>query len=73
MVLGILSDTHDTADAMTVAVALLQSRGAEFFIHCGDVGSTRILDCLAGLRGALFTKAILRDAFQNLLPPEVAQ
>jgi uncharacterized protein len=52
MVLGILSDTHDRADAMAAGVALLQSRGAEFFIHCGDVGSTRILDYLAGLRSA---------------------
>ena len=52
MLLGLLSDTHDRADAMAAAVALLQSRGAEFFIHCGDVGSGRILDFLAGLRSA---------------------
>jgi hypothetical protein len=52
MLLGILSDTHDRADAMAAGVAALASRGAEFFIHCGDVGSTRILDYLAGLRSA---------------------
>jgi putative phosphoesterase len=28
---------------------LLQSQGAEFLIHCGDVGSQRVLDLLAGL------------------------
>jgi putative phosphoesterase len=32
------------------AVALLLSRGAEYFIHCGDVGSEAVLDTLAGHR-----------------------
>lgn len=35
------------------AVALLLARGAEYFIHCGDVGSESVLDQLAG-HGATF-------------------
>ena len=52
MLIGIVSDTHDRTDPMAAAIALLQSRGAEFFIHCGDVGSPAVLDYLAGLRAA---------------------
>jgi len=48
MLIGILSDTHDRAEAMAAAMQLLQSRGAEYFIHCGDVGSPAVLDYLAG-------------------------
>lgn len=49
MLIGIVSDTHDKADTMATAIALLRERGAEFFVHCGDVGSPRVLDHLAGL------------------------
>ena len=52
MIIGILSDTHDRVDAMAAAMALLRARGAEFFIHCGDVGSERVLDLLAGVPSA---------------------
>lgn len=52
MLLGILSDSHDRYDTMKQAVELLQSRGAAFLIHCGDVGSPRMLDLLAGLPSA---------------------
>jgi hypothetical protein len=52
MLLGILSDTHDKADAMAAAMRLLQGRGAEYFLHCGDVGSERVLDYLAGVPAA---------------------
>jgi putative phosphoesterase len=48
MLIGILSDTHDRTEAMSAAVQLLHSRGAEYFIHCGDVGSPAVLDYLAG-------------------------
>lgn len=50
MILGILSDTHGRADMAAAAVARLRSRGAEYFIHCGDVGSEAVLDTLAGCR-----------------------
>jgi len=52
MMIGILSDTHDRADAMAAAVRTLTANGAEFLIHCGDVGSPSILDYLAGVPSA---------------------
>ena len=52
MIVGILSDTHDRADAMAAAVKTLTANGAEFLVHCGDVGSEAILDHLAGIRAA---------------------
>jgi uncharacterized protein len=53
MRIGILSDTHDKADMAAAAIALLRRAGAEFYIHCGDVGGQRVLDQLAGLPAAL--------------------
>jgi hypothetical protein len=52
MRIGILSDTHDRVAAMKVAIDLLARERAEFFVHCGDVGSERVLDQLAGLPAA---------------------
>jgi len=52
MILGILGDTHGRVPAMAAAVKLLQSAGAEYFIHTGDVGSTGVIDHLAGLPSA---------------------
>jgi putative phosphoesterase len=49
MLLGILSDTHDRSEMMQRAVTTLQERGAEFFVHCGDVCAPELLDALAGL------------------------
>jgi putative phosphoesterase len=53
MRIGILSDTHDKADMAAAAIKLLRKAGAEFYIHCGDVGGQRVLDELAGLPVAL--------------------
>jgi putative phosphoesterase len=52
MLLGILSDTHDHADAMKAAIDVLREHHAEFFIHCGDVGGEAVIDQLAGLPAA---------------------
>jgi uncharacterized protein len=52
VLVGILSDTHDRADMMALAIDLLRARGAQFFIHCGDVGGQAVLDHLAGLDAA---------------------
>jgi putative phosphoesterase len=49
VLIGILSDTHEHAEITAASVALLRARGAQFFIHCGDVGSEQVLDQLAGL------------------------
>jgi putative phosphoesterase len=47
-ILGVLSDTHDRVDAAAAGINVLRAAGAEFLIHCGDVGGERILDLLAG-------------------------
>ncbi|HZN65955.1 MAG TPA: YfcE family phosphodiesterase [Tepidisphaeraceae bacterium] len=52
MLIGILSDTHDRADAMAAAMKLLRELGAAFYVHCGDVGAERVLDHLAGVPSA---------------------
>ena len=49
MIVGILSDTHGKADAFHKGLDTLRQAGAEFFIHCGDVGPEQMLDALAGL------------------------
>jgi hypothetical protein len=72
MLLGILSDTHDRLEAASAALALLKSKGAEFFIHCGDVGGQQIIDLFAGLPCALvwgnndYDRAELAQYAQNL-------
>lgn len=53
MRIGILSDTHDRIEITGRAVALLRGAGAEFLIHCGDVGGQQVLDQLAGIPCAL--------------------
>jgi uncharacterized protein len=52
VILGILSDTHGRADAALAGVKVLTDAGAEFLIHCGDVGSKDVLDALAGIKSA---------------------
>jgi putative phosphoesterase len=49
MLVGILSDTHDRFDATAAAVRLLLEAGAEYFLHCGDLGSRRGLEPFKGL------------------------
>jgi putative phosphoesterase len=51
VIIGILGDTHDRADATAAGVRALRGHGAEFFIHTGDVGSEQVLDQLVGLPG----------------------
>jgi uncharacterized protein len=52
MIIGILSDTHDRAAAMTAGIETLKQAGATYFIHCGDIGQQRCIDLLAGLPSA---------------------
>lgn len=49
MLIGILSDSHDQVETTRSAIGALRDAGAQFFIHCGDVGGEAILDQLAGL------------------------
>jgi uncharacterized protein len=51
-ILGVLSDTHDNVASAAAGIAALQDAGAQFLIHCGDVGGARILDLLAGIPSA---------------------
>jgi putative phosphoesterase len=48
VIVGILSDTHGHVKRTARAVQILLDRGAEQLVHCGDVGGTDVLDCLAG-------------------------
>ena len=52
MIIGILSDTHDRCDSMAAGLKTLADAGAQFYIHCGDIGSQRCIDLLAGLKCA---------------------
>jgi putative phosphoesterase len=52
VIVGILSDTHDRVEAARAGVDLLRRHGAEYYVHCGDVGSELVLDLLAGLPSA---------------------
>lgn len=49
MLVGILSDSHGDAVMVAAALAMLHARGAQHFIHCGDIGSEGVLDRFAGL------------------------
>jgi len=49
VIIGILSDTHDHADWMAAGVRTLQQHGAEFLVHCGDIGGQECIDLLAGV------------------------
>ena len=52
MKIGVLSDSHDRVEAMAQAVRTLTANGAEYLVHCGDVGAETILDYLAGTPAA---------------------
>ncbi len=52
MLLGLLSDSHDHFGTLGRAIQILQKAGAEFLIHCGDIGSPVMLDLLAGIPSA---------------------
>jgi uncharacterized protein len=39
MKIGVVSDTHDNTDVVRTALALLQQRGVELILHCGDIES----------------------------------
>lgn len=51
MKIGILSDTHGRVEITAAALRLLGEAGAEFYVHCGDVGGPAIVDLLMNLPG----------------------
>jgi len=50
--LGLLSDTHGQVKAAAAGIATLRAAGAQFLIHCGDVGGENIFDLMAGIPSA---------------------
>jgi len=52
VIIGILSDTHDRVAAMAAGLQALRDAGAQFYIHCGDIGTQPCIDLLAGLPSA---------------------
>ncbi|HMB94771.1 MAG TPA: YfcE family phosphodiesterase [Tepidisphaeraceae bacterium] len=53
MIIGILGDTHDRVENMIAGMKMLRDGGAEFYMHCGDVGGEKVIDQLAGLPAAI--------------------
>jgi putative phosphoesterase len=49
MKIGVVSDTHGQHGRLRRAIELLRQAGAEYLVHCGDIGGT---ECLAALGGA---------------------
>jgi putative phosphoesterase len=43
MLLGVISDTHGQLESTEEAVRIMQRRGVQEVIHCGDVGSSAIV------------------------------
>jgi len=48
MHIGILSDSHGRIDRIVSALQLLESRGAELYLHLGDIGDEDAIDAMAG-------------------------
>jgi uncharacterized protein len=44
MIVGVVSDTHGHIECTRAGVRMLESCKAESVIHCGDIGSTAIVD-----------------------------
>ena len=50
MLIGVLSDTHDQAEALTQSVEIFNSKNVELVIHCGDWVSPFMPDFCKGLK-----------------------
>ncbi|MEM6330513.1 MAG: YfcE family phosphodiesterase [Planctomycetota bacterium] len=48
MRIGVISDTHGHAELTRRAVRMLESLEVELVLHCGDIGSPRVVELLAG-------------------------
>jgi putative phosphoesterase len=44
MLLGVVSDTHGHVDLTRAAIRMLESLAVERVLHCGDVGSPRVVE-----------------------------
>lgn len=50
MLIGIMSDSHGREGTVARALALFDTLGVEYVIHCGDVGGAEVFDHLVGRR-----------------------
>lgn len=48
MILGVISDSHGHQQAVSAALRLLQARGVNCVVHCGDVDDVSTLSLFAG-------------------------
>ena len=46
-ILGIISDTHGNVARTRSAVAAFRKNGVQEVLHCGDIGTTAVIDILA--------------------------
>src|SRR6185295_6498841 len=49
--LGVISNSHGRADAVSAAVDLFSASGVQSIVHCGDVGGRHVLDVIARIGG----------------------
>lgn len=49
MKLGVVSDTHSRHETVRAAVSLLQERGAQLLLHCGDIEDAETVRLFAGI------------------------
>src|SRR5262245_32908237 len=49
MKIGVLSDTHGRLEITQSAIHLLRERGAELFLHCGDIDSPAVVRLFTGV------------------------
>lgn len=46
--LGAIANSDGRAESVTTAMNVLRGGGAEFVVHCGDIGGRHVLDALGG-------------------------
>lgn len=49
MRIGVVSDTHDRLEAVTVAIRMLTEQQVELILHCGDIESPETVRAFAGV------------------------
>ncbi len=74
MKVGIISDTHDDADALKAALGVLRSEGVSKILHCGDLCGPDIIRMLAGFdvriaEGNMDRQLGLEQAAEEMLGP----
>lgn len=57
MKIGIVSDSHGNDRVLAAAVQMLEGRGVEAIVHCGDIGTTDSIRVLASARAPVYAVA----------------